>query len=255
MSSQFLKVNQLGLSFGGVCALHNISFELNASDMLAIIGPNGAGKSSLFNVLSGFYSPTSGSFNFLEDHFTTQSSRTLSMMNQKGMARTFQNIRLFQSLTVLQNLLVASPTLKTGSVWGKKGLQQSNQTFQNEADQFLELFGLVSKKNELAVNLSYGDQRRLEMARALMTRPQLLLLDEPAAGMNTTEKQELSQLIRHLHSTLNIAILLIEHDMKLVMNLAPRILVLDHGEVLAMGTPDEICKNQKVIHAYLGSDL
>lgn len=251
--NSFLDIQNLSVSFGGLKAIKSINLSLAQGELMAIIGPNGAGKTTFFNLLTGVYTPTEGHISFLQNSIEGQS---LDDINKLGIARTFQNIRLFPSLSVMDNVRVASyQNLKQSllsSLLGTKSTAAENNTVDDEVNILLEQFSLDDKKDELALNLSYGERRKLEIVRALATKPKLLLLDEPAAGMNSTEKNTLSQLIKQIHSQFNLAIILIEHDMKLVMNLVPRIMVLDYGEVLAEGCPDEIKKNKKVIEAYLG---
>lgn len=251
-----LNIHNVSLSFGGIVALKNLSVELAAGEILGVIGPNGAGKTTFFNILTGVYTPDTG--DVLLEGKSIKKLKPHQICRQ-GVARTFQNIRLFSRLTVFQNVLAATyqhmPLSLRAAVWRGPRFQAEEKKLADLAHHFLGLFGLDDKKDELASNLSYGDQRRLEIVRALATEPQILLLDEPAAGMNLTEKKNLIGLIERVQREHHQAVILIEHDMAVVMNLCPRIVVLDYGEKLAEGTPDEIKKNPKVIEAYLGTSV
>jgi branched-chain amino acid transport system ATP-binding protein len=252
-TSPILDVQDVSITFGGLKAVQNFSMSLPAGGLYGLIGPNGAGKTTAFNLLTGVYAPQTGSVSV--DGHQVNGRKPFKIVHA-GLARTFQNIRLFGELSVLDNVKLGAQMRREHSIWGT--LLRSNATVYAErsADirsrELLEVFGLSSRANEQARNLPYGDQRRLEIARALATAPKVLLLDEPAAGMNPQEKIELMQLIRFVRERFSVAVLLIEHDMKLVMNICERITVLDHGETIAVGTPEEIRGNAKVIEAYLG---
>ena len=251
-----LEIKNCSLSFGGIKALKDFTASIKAGEILGIIGPNGAGKTTLFNILTGVYVPDQGEI--LWEGKPVQGLPPF-LINRLGIARTFQNIRLFQNLSVEENVKVACHrSLKTSLLRAPlkgPGLLKEEKAVSKKAFDLLELFGLLERRFELAKNLPYGDQRRLEIVRALSTDPKLLLLDEPAAGMNKTEKRELIELIREIQKDFNLAILLIEHDMGVVMTLCPWLVVLDYGEIIAKGTPDQIRKNPKVIEAYLGEKV
>ena len=253
-----LEVINLTLNFGGLCALDNVCLEINKGEIAALIGPNGAGKTTLFNCLTGIYKPDAGDI-FIYPPQGKQHRLNNLKINQitaLGIARTFQNIRLFSGMTVLENVMIGrhcrSGAGISGAILRDKGTRDEENLIVNDSYRILEIIGLDSYVNDLAKNLPYGAQRRLEIARALATEPFLLLLDEPAAGMNPQETKELEKLIYQLRDDLNLSVLLIEHDMKLVMNLAQNIFVLDYGEEIARGTPQEIRQNPAVIKAYLG---
>ncbi|HSP36762.1 MAG TPA: ABC transporter ATP-binding protein [Frankiaceae bacterium] len=254
-----LDVQQVTLRFGGLTSLDSVSLQMRRGSVLAVIGPNGAGKTSLFNCLTGAYTPQEGSVTFYPK--PGESVAVLGKRPHKiarlGIARTFQNIRLFPALTVLENVQVGVETRqKSDALSSMLRLPNARRDQKNsvaEGFRLLELVGLRGKSNELAAALPYGEQRRLEIARALGTVPSLLLLDEPAAGTNPTEKAELSALIRRIADT-GVSVLLIEHDMPLVMGLADEVVVLNFGKVIATGRPEQVQRNAAVIEAYLGAE-
>ena len=256
--SVVLEVNSLSKNFGGLRALSDVDLTINGGEIVALIGPNGAGKTTFFNCITGIYVPTEG------DVFLQGTDKKMLRLNGKkphqitalGMARTFQNIRLFNDMTVLENVMIGCHCRTHAGILG--ALLRDGKTRQEEQDSIEKSYALLRSVNlhtlynETARNLSYGAQRRLEIARALATEPSLLLLDEPAAGMNPQETQELERLVRHIRTAHQLSILLIEHDMNMVMALADRIYVMEYGSRIAMGTPEEIRNNPQVIKAYLG---
>ena len=258
-TSRLLEVNKLTRNFGGLTAVFEASLHIDEGELVGLIGPNGAGKTTLFNVLTGVYPPSAGSIELRVDGVTTSlGGRAPYRICAAGVGRTFQNIRLFKDLTVLENVAIALQQNVRynlfASLFHLPPYGASERRIRHERQDLLDLMGLGGKSQELARNLSYGEQRHLEIARALATRPKLLLLDEPAAGMNPAETAELTGLIAQLRRDFGLTVLLIEHDMSLVMKICERIYVLDHGIVIASGTPSEIRNNPKVIEAYLGEE-
>jgi branched-chain amino acid transport system ATP-binding protein len=251
--NSLLEARKCSLRFGGIAALTDVSLQINSGELVGLIGPNGAGKTSLFNILTGVYQPTEGMI-LLDGRPVT--GLAPHRINRLGIARTFQNIRLFGSLDVRMNVRTSFiARLRSGLadvVRRGKGFRSEELEIQEEGRRLLAYFGLEEAATMPSRSLPYGDQRRLEIVRALATRPRLLLLDEPAAGMNPTEKEELKQLIARVRGEFGTAILLVEHDMKVVMGICERLVVLDRGAVLATGTPAEVRANPKVIAAYLG---
>lgn len=252
MTKLLLEAKQLSKSFGGLKAISNVSFSIPDKCIYGIIGPNGAGKTTLFNVLTGFQTADSGQVFFQEKNILGHSPEKISTA---GMARTFQNIRLFGNMTALENVMVGchgkSNSGIIGAIFRNKTTCIEEQQIIDTAQHFLIYVGLSKASNQMANTLSYGDQRRLEIARALATGARLLAFDEPAAGMNPTETTQLNLLLEKIHAD-NITIMLIEHDVKLMMNVCEKILVLDHGEVITEGSPSEVRCHPKVIEAYLG---
>ena len=248
-----LQVDDLSMRFGGLLAVDGVSLSVMEREVFAIIGPNGAGKTTVFNCISGFYQPTAGDIRLDGASIARRPSHVVA---QQGLVRTFQNIRLFKSMTVVENLLVAQhQQVNTNLLWGllKTGAyRRSEQQALQRAAYWLDYLGLTELANREAGTLSYGLQRRVEIARCMITKPRLLLLDEPAAGLNPQEKQALSQLIDRLRREHGVAVLLIEHDMSLIMGISDRILVMEHGKPIVTGTPAQVQSDERVIKAYLG---
>jgi branched-chain amino acid transport system ATP-binding protein len=248
-----LAVRDVTKRFGGLVAVKSLNMSLEPGALYGLIGPNGAGKTTIFNLLTGVYTPDEGT---IELDGKSVAGHKPSRIAKLGMSRTFQNIRLFQSMTVLENVKLArhlsrTQTVATAVLHGP-ALHREEDQIEDDALELLALFKLDGRAHELAINLPYGSQRRLEIARALATKPKVLLLDEPAAGMNPQESLELMELIRSLRARFGLTILLVEHNMRVVMGVCERIQVIDYGETIAIGTPREIQDNPEVIEAYLG---
>lgn len=250
-----LEIKKLSKHFGGLTAVGDVSMELNEGELVGLIGPNGAGKTTLFNLLTGVYEPSEGSISLAGTLLNGKKPYKIASL---GLSRTFQNIRLFKNMTVLENVLVGMGNKNSSHLLASflrlPNFYRSEAELRQKALELLKIFKLDGKADTLAKNLPYGQQRRLEIVRALATEPKILFLDEPAAGMNPQETAELTQLIRQIKDQFKITIMLIEHDMSLVMEVTERIYVLEYGRLIAHGSPEEIKNNKRVIEAYLGGE-
>jgi len=253
MSQSILKVEGLCMRFGGLLAVDQVALDVKPQEVFAIIGPNGAGKTTVFNCISGFYKPTAGTVSLGGQSIAGLASHEVA---NHGVVRTFQNVRLFKGMTVLENLLVAQhQQIKRNLLSGlfkTKAYREAEENAKQQAAHWLDVMGLRAFTNREAGNLAYGHQRRLEIARCMITKPKLLMLDEPAAGLNPQEKVELQHLIDRLRKEYGVTVLLIEHDMSLVMGVSERILVMEYGKPIALGVPEVIRNDERVIKAYLG---
>lgn len=270
-----LRLENITMQFGGVVAVNDLSMEVNRGEIVSLIGPNGAGKTTVFNVVTGVYEPTNGAVYYKDNlllsnkpqgkmkkmyagtnngKFQTVMSKTPDQITKLGVARTFQNIRLFKTMTVFENVLVAKHMRKTSNLFTStfRINRSEEQRMRKETLELLELLGLADVKDELATSLPYGKQRYLEIARALATDPELLLLDEPAAGMNPQETMELTEFINDIRKKFDLTILMIEHHMNLVMDISDRIYVIDFGKLISSGVPEVVQNDEVVINAYLG---
>jgi branched-chain amino acid transport system ATP-binding protein len=252
-AAPLLQTQRLRKEFGGLVAVDDVDFTVPEGSIVSLIGPNGAGKTTFFNMLTGVYKPTAGRVIFADEDLTGKPPHAFT---QRGIGRTFQNIRLFQNMTALENVLVGMHVRLKGNavqaILRTPGVKREEREARERARGLLEFSGLRQKDEEIGRNLSYGDQRRLEVARALATEPKLLLLDEPTAGMNPQETVEFTAFVGRLRAERGLTVLLIEHDMRVVMGVSDRVTVLDYGEKIAEGEPKEIQKNQRVVEAYLG---
>jgi branched-chain amino acid transport system ATP-binding protein len=260
MARSVLRAEKLGIVFGGLCALADFDCSLDEGELVGLIGPNGAGKTTVFNLLSGLYKPSSGRIEFTPSSGTAlRLDRMKSYaISRSGVARTFQNIRLFKELSVIDNVRIAlHPKVSYDAVSGALRLPafgRGEEKMEGKALDILSIFGIADKARERAANLPYGEQRKLEIVRALATDPELLLLDEPAAGMNPHETKNLMELIAFIRERFKLTILLIEHDMNLVMGICERLIVLDYGRIIARGKPESVRSDPLVVEAYLGRE-
>ena len=255
-----LKVSGLTKNFGGLCAVSNVHMEINEQELIGLIGPNGAGKTTLFNLLTGVYEPSEGKIELnVDGEMKEIGGMKPYAVTRMGLARTFQNIRLFKNLTALDNVKIAMhKNIKYGTLQAilrTPNYYREEERVKQQAEELLKVVHLYDKRNELASNLPYGEQRRLEIARALATQPKVLFLDEPAAGMNPQETADLTRLIHRIKDDFHLTVILIEHDMSLVMTICERIYVLDYGKCIANGVPEVIKNDKRVIKAYLGEDI